>query len=330
MPRAAFTVTKLTWLARHEPDVAAAVRSVLLPHDYLTFRLTGRMVTDRGDASGTGYFDPSTGSWRTGLLDEFVGPADWADRLPRVLGPTEPAGPPAGASGTGLASVEVVGPGTGDNMAAALGLGLAPGQVCVSIGTSGTVHAPAGRPPSDPTGTVAGFADATGGYLPLVCTLNATRVTDAVARLLGVDAPGFDRLALDASTGTLAGIRSVATRSDLARAAVEGVVCGLLDALDALEATVATDGGALVLVGGGARSTAYRRVLADLSGRTVVVAAGGEAVATGAAVQAAAVLTGRPLAEVQRAWGLGAGTPVEPDGSVDAAGVRQAYAALRG
>jgi len=353
LPRAAFTVTKLTWLARHEPDVAAAVRSVLLPHDYLTFRLTGRMVTDRGDASGTGYFDPSTGSWRTRLLDEFVGPADWADRLPRVLGPTEPAGPPAGASGTGLASVEVVGPGTGDNMAAALGLGLAPGQVCVSIGTSGTVHAPAGRPPSDPTGTVAGFADATGGYLPLVCTLNATRVTDAVARLLGVDAPGFDRLALDASpgasglvllpyfdgertpdrpgaTGTLAGIRSVATRSDLARAAVEGVVCGLLDALDALEATVATDGGALVLVGGGARSTAYRRVLADLSGRTVVVAAGGEAVATGAAVQAAAVLTGRPLAEVQRAWGLGAGTPVEPDGSVDAAGVRQAYAALRG
>jgi len=355
VPRAAFTVTKLVWLARHEPAVAAAVRSVLLPHDYLTFRLTGRRVTDRGDASGTGYFDPSSGTWRPELLDEFVGPADWPARLPRVLGATEPAGPPGPAATTaaGFSSVEVVGPGTGDNMAASLGLGLTPGQVCVSIGTSGTVYAPAGRPTADPTGAVAGFADAAGGYLPLVCTLNATRVTDAVARLLGVDAGRLDELALAAppgasgltllpyfdgertpdrpgATGTLAGIRADVSPSDLARAAVEGVVCGLLDALDALTETVDTDGGALVLVGGGARSAAYRRVLADLSGRTVVVAAGDEVVATGAAVQAAAVLTGRSLTEVQAAWGLGAGAPIEPDGSVDAAAVREAYAALRG
>ncbi len=130
VPVAAFTVTKLAWLARNEPEAARAVRSVLLPHDYLTFRLTGRRVTDRGDASGTGYFDPSGGTWLVDLLDEVVGPADWADRLPSVLGPTEAVGPVTADALVALdvGPVGVVGPGTGDNMAAALGLGLAPGR----------------------------------------------------------------------------------------------------------------------------------------------------------------------------------------------------------
>jgi xylulokinase len=355
VPVAAFTVTKLAWLARHEPAVAAAVASVLLPHDYLTYRLTGRRVTDRGDASGTGYFDPATGAWLTDLLEHVVGPADWADRLPTVLGPTEPAGPPGppGSAQLGIGDVEVVGPGTGDNMAAALGLGVAPGRACVSIGTSGTVYARSAVPAADPTGAVAGFADADGGFLPLVCTLNATRVTTAVARLLGVTTRKFDTLALAApagasgvtvvpffdgertpdrptATGTVAGVRSDVTRGDLARAAVEGVVCGLLDAFDALASVVALEEGPLVLTGGGARSPAYRRVLADLSGRPVLVPAADEPVATGACVQAAAVLLGRPLAAVQEGWGLGTGFLVEPDASVDAAAVRGAYAEVRG
>ncbi len=355
VPVAAFTVTKLAWLARHEPAVAAAVATVLLPHDYLTYRLTGRRVTDRGDASGTGYFDPTTGSWLIDLLEQVVGPADWADRLPTVLGPTEPVGPPGrqGPDGLDIGDVEVVGPGTGDNMAAALGVGLAPGRVCVSIGTSGTVYTRSGQPAGDPTGAVAGFADADGGFLPLACTLNATRVTTAGARLLDDTADEFDALALAApagasgvtvvpyfdgertpdrptATGTIAGVRSDVTRGDLARAAVEGVVCGLLDALDALSSVVALDEGPLVLVGGGARSPAFRRVLADLSGRPVLVAAVDEPVATGACVQAAAVLLGRPLAAVQESWGLGTGVLVEPDDSVDAAAVRGAYAEVRG
>jgi xylulokinase len=355
VPVAAFTVTKLAWLARHEPDNFRAVHSVLLPHDYLTYRLTGRQVTDRGDASGTGYFDPATGAWLPDLLEQVVGPCDWPSRLPVVLGPTEVVGPVAGSGESGLdvGPVGAVGPGTGDNMAAALGLGLDPGQVCISVGTSGTVYTRCDRPTGDPTGAVAGFADAAGGFLPLVCTLNATRVTAATARLLGVTHAGLDDLALAASsgasgltllpyldgervpdrpdaTGLLAGIRSDVTREDLARAAVEGVVCGLLDGLDALSAAVPVDEGPLLLVGGGARSSAVRRVLADLSGRPLLVPDEDEAVATGAAVQAAAVLTGRPLAEVQAAWRLGGGTLVEPDGSVDAAAVRQAYAALRG
>jgi xylulokinase len=238
-------------------------------------------------------------------------------------------------------------------MAAALGLGIVPGRVCVSIGTSGTVYTRSHDPVADPTGAVAGFADAAGGYLPLVCTLNATRVTATVARLLGITPAELDQLALAArpgasgitlvpyfdgertpdrpgATGTIAGIRSDAGRQDLARAAVEGVVCGLLDALEALGAMVDVDDGPLVVVGGGARSPAYRRVLADLSGRPVLVPTGDEAVATGAALQAAAVVSGRTLDELRSAWGLGGGTLVEPDRSVDAGAVRAAYAHVRG
>ena len=354
VPLAAFTVTKLAWLAGHEPDVARAVRSVLLPHDYLTWRLTGRRVTDRGDASGTGYFAPSTGEWLVDLLDEVVGPADWADRLPTVLGPTEPAGAPSpeGLDGLGI-GVDVVGPGMGDNMAAALGVGLAPGQPCVSLGTSGTVYVRSARPTADPSGTVAGFADATGGYLPLACTLNATRVTEAVAGLLGVSPAGLSDLALSTptgasgltllpyfdgertpdrptATGTLAGLRTGVSRPDVAASAFEGVVCGLLDALDALSELTAVDAGPLVAVGGGARSPAYRRALADLSGRVVVVPDVDEAVATGACVQAAAVVTGRSPDEVRASWAFGEAHRVEPDRSVDSSAVRAAYAAVRG
>ena len=355
VPLAAFTITKLAWLARHEPDTARAVRSVLLPHDYLTFRLTGRRVTDRGDASGTGYFDPAGATWLPDLLEQVVGPADWPALLPEVLGPTEAAGPVGadGSAGLDVGAIGVVGPGTGDNMAAALGLGLTAGRACVSIGTSGTAYACSPHAVADPTGAVAGFADAAGGFLPLVCTLNATRVTGAVARLLGVSPAGLDELAMAApsgasgstlvpyfdgertpdrpsATGVLAGIRSDVTREAVARAAVEGVVCGLLDALDALASVVTVDDGPLLVVGGGARSPAYLRVLADLSGRPLLVPEADEVVATGAAVQAAAVLTGRPLGEVQAAWGVGGGVLVEPDTSVDAVAVREAYAALRG
>jgi xylulokinase len=355
VPVAAFTVTKLAWLARHEPETARAVRSVLLPHDYLTLRLTGRRVTDRGDASGTGYFDPTAGVWLCDLLDDVVGPADWGARLPEVLGPSESAGPPSrdGSAGLDIGTFEVVGPGTGDNMAAALGIGLAPGQACLSLGTSGTVYARSDRPVADPTGTIAGFADATGGYLPLACTLNATRVTGTVAGLLGVTDAGLDDLALATATGSsgltllpyfdgertpdrptatgvIAGLRSGATREGLAAAAFEGVVCGLLDALDALAREVTVGDGPLLVVGGGSRSAAYRRAVADLSGRPVLVPDLDEAVATGACVQAAAALSGRDPDEVRSGWGIGGATSTSPDPEVDVAGIRRAYATLRG
>ncbi len=261
VPVASFTVTKLAWLREQEPEAFARVRHVLLPHDWLTYRLTGELVTDRGDASGTGYWSPATGKYSAEIL-HLVGLDPTV--APTVLGPATPAG----AWGE-----VVVGPGTGDNMAAALGLGLVEGDVTISLGTSGTVFAMSDRPTADATGAVAGFADATGRYLPLVCTLNATKVTDTIARLLGMSTSELDRAALDVApgaggvvmvpyldgertpnlpdaTGALVGLRSDTERVQLARAAFEGVVCSLLDALDALErAGVATRAGRLFLVG---------------------------------------------------------------------------------
>ena len=181
-------------MRRCEPETFRRVASVLLPHDWLTFRLTGRRTTDRGDASGTGYWSPREDRYRDDLLRLVSSDIDWDSVLPEVLAPDAIAGEWRGAGIT-------VAPGTGDNMAAALGLGLRPGDLALSLGTSGTAFTVADEPTEDPTGTVAGFADATGRYLPLVCTMNATKVTDAVARLLGVDQAQFDALALEAPAG---------------------------------------------------------------------------------------------------------------------------------
>ncbi len=171
----------------HEPEPWQRRRTVLLPHDWLTPPAhRRRLVTDRGDASGTGYWSPATAV--------PAGPP--RARRPRAglvgVVPTVPARPRPPATGEAPWSA----PGTGDNMAAALGVGLRPGDVVVSIGTSGTVYGVSDAPTADPTRRVAGFADATGRFLPLVCTLNATKVTEAVRRLLGVDHDELDRLAL--------------------------------------------------------------------------------------------------------------------------------------
>lgn len=329
VPVASFTITKLAWLVANEPERVSAVARVVLPHDYLTLRLCGEAVTDRGDASGTGWFDPVAGEYRPDLLALVGGRDDWLDLLPTVLGPWEPAGSllPEAADALGLPPGIVVGPGTGDNMAAALGLGLTPGDVAMSLGTSGTVYAVSPTPTHDESGIVAGFCDAAGGHLPLVCTLNATKVTDTVSRWLDVDRDELARLALDApsgangvtltpyfdgertpdlpeATGTFAGLRNTTTRADLARAAHEGVVAGLIHGLEALTGAGADTSGTLFLVGGGARSPAYRAVVAERHRGPVVVPDDDETVATGACVQAARVLAG---ADAVTEWPLGVG-----------------------
>ncbi len=339
VPVAAFTVTKLSWLHRTHPDAWARISRIVLPHDYLTMRLTGRCTTDRGDASGTGYWSPSTGRYRFDVLSMIDGERDWTTMVPEVLGPLDVAGEWNGT---------LIAPGTGDNMAAALGVGLRSGDAVVSAGTSGTAYAVADRATADPTGAVAGFADATGRFLPLVCTSNAARVIDTIARLLGVDHDEFDRLAMSPAavggptllpyldgertpnrpraTGMIEGLRSDVSREQLARAAVDGVACGLVDALDALRVH-APVAGKIVLVGGAARSAAFRRVIAGLVDVPVLVSAQEQAVATGAAVQAAATLEQVDAAIVQERWGLGAGAAV--DEPLDAGDLRQRYAALR-
>ncbi len=328
VPVASFTVAKLRWLAEHEPANARRTARVCLPHDWLTWRLGGRagegggggeLVTDRGDASGTGYWSPATGSYRTDLLDLAFGAVPG---LPRVLGPREQAGEARAFGLPGRDPVRLA-PGTGDNMAAALGVGAEPGDVVVSVGTSGTAFAVAERPSADPSGAVAGFADATGRFLPLVCTLNAARVLDATARLLGVGLDGLDRLALEAppgadglvcvpylegertpnlpsATGSLHGLTlGTSTPAHLARAAVEGMLCHLADAFDALGLEPAR----VLLIGGGARSRAVRRIAPAVFGRPVAVPDPGEYVADGAARQAAWLLVGGDEPPVWRTGG---------------------------
>ena len=344
VPAASFTITKLSWLHRKEPDHFGRIRHVLLPHDWLTFHLSGRFVTDRGDASGTGYWSPAEGKWRLDLLGIVDGEKDWERCLPEVVGPTEPVRRSGGT---------VVAPGTGDNMAAALGLALEPGRVAGSLGTSGTVFTVARDPVTDPSGNVCGFADATGRFLPLVCSLNAMKVPIAMARMLRVDLNQFDQLALEGppgaggvvlipyfdgertpnrpdASGTLRGLRSDTTAAMVARATVEGVVCGLLAGLDALRAVgVPVDDEEILLIGGGARAHAFQRVFADLSGLPVRVPRG-EHVAAGACVQAAATLTEQSPEEVAAAWSVGRqGHVIEPDPAVDGAEVRAAYARSR-
>jgi len=339
VPVASFTVTKLRWLATHEPESAARAHRVLLPHDWLTWRLTGRgdePVTDRGDASGTGYWSPATGEYRMDLLTRAFGRPL---AVPRVLGPSEPAG----VTGTGA----LVAAGTGDNMAAALALGLAPGDVVVSIGTSGTVFAVHSAPTADPTGIVAGFADATGRYLPLLCTLNAARVLDAAAALLRVSHAELDDLALRApagagglvllpyldgertpnlpdATGALHGLtRATMTPAHLARAAVEGMLCGLADGVDALRA-LGIPVHRVLLIGGGSRSAAVRAIAPDLFGVPVVVPRPGEYVALGAARQAAWALAGTPQPP---AWPVPA-EALPPGDEARGRMVRQRYAEI--
>ena len=336
VPVASFTVTKLRWTAEHDPAAAARAACVVLPHDYLTSRLLAgsSLVTDRGDASGTGYWSPLAGTYRPDLLAQAFGREL---QTPRVLGPQEVAG----ETGDGI----IVAAGTGDNMGAALGRGAQPGDVVVSIGTSGTAFAVHDTPVSDPSGTVAGFADASGRFLPLVATLNAARVLVASAQLLGTDLAGLDDLALAAgpgaaglvllpyldgertpdlpdATGTLRGLtRASMTAANVARAAVEGVLCGLADAVDALRLLGITPR-RILLIGGGARSLAVQAVAPALFGVPVVVPEPLEYVARGAARQAAWAL--RP--DTPPDWDLPLTSTHEADPQPH---VRAAYAAAR-
>ena len=311
VPVASFTITKLRWLRDNEPENAARVAAVALPHDWLTWRLRGfgpenpaldELVTDRSDASGTGYWDPTSGEYDRELLIAALG---HDAVLPRVLGPDESVLD---------AADRLVGGGAGDNAGAALGLGAAPGDVVVSIGTSGTVFAVSERVVTDSSGTVAGFADATGNFLPLVATLNAARVLAVTASLLGVSLDELSDLALGADAGagglslvpyfegertpnlpdataTLSGMTLASTtRPNLARAAVEGMLSGLSAGLDALRALGVPLERAL-LIGGGSQSEAVQQIAPEVLGLPVEVPEPAEYVALGAAKQAAALVS---------------------------------------
>ena len=318
LPVASFTSSKLLWLKNNEPDNAAKVAAVALPHDWLTWRLAGygpvgesergpvleALATDRSDASGTGYFNSATNTYCDDILTYALG---HVPVLPRIVLPGEEVGvAPAGVK---------IACGAGDNAAAAFGLGASEGDVVVSLGTSGTVFAVSSSSTHDTTGTIAGFASASNSSLPLVCTLNAARVMDSFAKLLDVSHVELGQLALRAESGSggvvlvpyfegertpnlpdataeLVGLTLANnTRENIARAAIEGMLCGLNAGLDALVAAgVACT--RIFLVGGAAANPAVQSIAAEIFGVPIVIAEPGEYVANGAARQAAQLVLG--------------------------------------
>ncbi|MGW6535771.1 xylulokinase [Streptomyces sp. NPDC055051] len=336
VPVASMTAAKWQWLREHEPRHAEAATAVRLPHDLLTERLSGEAVTDPGDASGTCWYDPADGAYDPALLDLLgLDPA----LLPTVA-PTgaTPAGrlTAAAAEALGLPRTVTVAAGTGDNMAAAVGLGLGAAGLLdhpvVSLGTSGTVFAATRTRPAVPS--LAGFAATDGTRLPLGCTLNCTLAVDRFAALLGLDRedalPGGGTVVLPyldgertpdlpAASGLLTGLRHTTDPRAVLGAAYEGAAFTVLRALDGLLAACGLDPAdpavrdrPLRLVGGGARGRTWTDTVRRLSGRPLVVPAADELVALGAAALAAGAATGEDPVAVATAWGTGAGTTLPP------------------
>ena len=356
LPTAAFTLSKIAWLTEHEPGNYQRLRRILLPHDWLTWKLSGRYVTDRSEASGTGYYDAARSRYVPEFLAHVDAGRDWADALPEVADSSTAVGTISEPAGTelNLSPGTLVGPGGGDQHAAALGLGIVPGDVVYTFATSGVVYTTSRTPVFDLNGIVDGVADMTNGYLPLVSTLNAARVTDTFARILGVDHDGLAKLALNApdnsglvlaafldgerkpnrpgAQGLLSGLTSATSREDIARAAFEGVILGLVSGERHLHDAGVDTSGRLIATGGGARSAAYTQLLADLTGREVLVADAPEASARGACVQAAAVASGRPVHEVLREWAPATRSAATPRPGATASGKETAdrYAVLAG
>jgi xylulokinase len=322
---ASFTATKLRWLADSEKDNAAKVAGVALPHDWLSWQIQhnkgdaldfGKLFSDRSEASGTGYFDPTTSQYRRDILAKVLR-TEREIHLPKIISPAQ-------FGGTTPSGIPIA-PGAGDNAAAALGIQAQAGDVVVSLGTSGTAFAVSETPTHDASGQVAGFADATGRYLPLVCTLNAARILDAATRILGKTHDEVGALALSAkpganglsllpyfegertpnrphATGVFGGMNlNNSNAADIARAMVEGMLCGLVDAVDALE-KLGVNVKRIILIGGAAKNPAVSQIAAALFGREVLVPPAGEYVANGAARQAAWALLGGDSAPV---WDLG-------------------------
>jgi xylulokinase len=339
VPDATTAVTRLSWLRRTDPAAFARIGTVLLPHDWLTFRLTGRPVTDRGSASCTGLWSPHSEAWLAEAIEILVGSAGieaFVECLPEILEPDAAADwldAPV-VEPLGLRSRPVVASGTAEPMAIALALGLSRGKVGIALGEGTTVLAPLHEPVVDASGVVHSRADASGGHLAVVHTPGGASLIDAVAELLHLHVSDLGALALEAEpagdhvvvvpgvdgrTGAvLTGIEAGTGRDALARATFEGVASAALAALDAVAEVGARwyDHEPIHLTGPADALDAHAQVLATLSGRTVVATPGSLA-AAGACVQAAAVLARAHPAEVADEWALADGYEVEPEDDPD-------------
>jgi xylulokinase len=306
-----YTAPKVLWLKRKEPANFRRLRHILLPHDYLNLHLTGRYFMEQGDASGTGFLDVRRRAWSaaaTGAVDGRV-----ADCLPPATASAEPCGllKPDLAAKFGFSAETIVSAGGGDNMMGAIGTGnVVPGVVTASFGTSGTIYAFSRSPVVDPAGEIAAFCSSTGGWLPLLCTMNVTGVTEQVRNLFGWSLAELEAAAAGApagsegltllpyftgertpnlprGTGVYFGLNhATLSKGHLARAAMEGTTLGMNYGLRRLKA-LGVAPKEIRLTGGGARSPLWRRIAADIFGVPVVAMTQDESAALGAALQAA-------------------------------------------
>lgn len=339
---AAFTASKVRWMADNEPHNAERTQAIALPHDWLSWQLQGgkdfsKLFTDRSDASGTGYFDSVTSTYRRDILAAAI--KDKREiHLPFIAAPAQFAG-------TTLSGIPIA-PGAGDNAAAALGVQAQPGDVVISLGTSGTAFSVSATPTADPSGMVAGFADATGRFLPLVCTLNAARIFDAATRILGKTHEEVGQLALSTepgahglvllpyfegertpnrpdATGVFSGMTlENSNPADIARAMIEGMLAGLADAVQAL-IDLGVEIKRVLIIGGAAKNPAVGQIASALFARPVFIAPAGEYVADGAARQAAWALLG---GQEPPLWDLGAGVEINAQATPE---VLERYRGLR-
>ena len=339
---ASFTASKVRWMAENEKANADRVHAIALPHDWLSWQLQGgrdfaQLFSDRSDASGTGYFDPKSSTYRRDILAKAL-LSEREIYLPRIVAPSTFGG--TTSSGIPIAA------GAGDNAAAALGVQAEPGDVVISLGTSGTAFAVSTTPTHDPSGAVAGFADASGRFLPLVCTLNAARIFDAATTILGKSHDEVGSLALTSvpgahgltllpyfegertpnrpdATGVFSGMTIANSNpSDIARAMIEGMLSGLADAVQSL-VDLGVEIKRVLIIGGAAKNPAVGQIASALFGRPVLIPPAGEYVADGAAKQAAWALLGGDTAPV---WDLGKASHIEAASTPD---VLEKYRTLR-
>jgi xylulokinase len=358
VPGAHSPLARLAAIAEADPPLVTRAAAVLGAAELLTLRLTGRFVADRASAAGSGWWDPATGRWRTDLLERAVRPgpeAGWARVLAQVVGPAQPADRVRATVHDilGLRGRPIVAAGTDDLAARALAAALPPGAIGLLLDADPVVVALRDAPVTDPEGAVASLADATGRHLPAVEVLDVASVLTTTATLLGTDAHGLAALAADAPArrpgdlvvvlghrtggpggrptpraGSILALRAHHTPADVARAALHGVAAELLDAVDAVAGDEGIGDAGVLLAGEVGACPGLAEAVADLLGDVVIVGPTAAA-ATGACIVAAAALDGVDPLEVTAAWGIDAGEAVEPSGSVDGPGIREAIHAAQ-
>jgi xylulokinase len=327
VPLAAFTITKLAWLRKNEPENFANVKKIMNPHDYINYQLTGKPTTDRSDASGTGYFDLNRNSWDESLLKLVDKEKDWISCLPRVLMPDETAGfvSEKVVNELGFSSETIVGSGSNDNQGSALAYGVVdPGDFMISIGTSGTAFTPSQIQVGDAEGLISCMAHTVSGYLPLICTLNGTKVTDLFAKLFGRSLSELGELALTGknnstrpvlrpwidgertpsrtdSRAILSNLDNSLEIADIARSAFEGVIFGIYFGVEKL-ISAGLEPQRLIVTGGGSKSKAYLQFISDLTGKPVFTVDFDDAAASGAAIQASAAVQNIGLRFLVQEW----------------------------